>query len=136
MTGVAVYLLAWKRGVHGYRLVLVGIGVAAMLTAVNSYLLTKADLVDAARADALADRHPQRPRLGAGLAAARRLRACCVPLVLALRAGRCGCWSWATTPRTPSGVRVERTRLRADGARPSCSSPSRPPPPGRSPSSR
>ena len=35
---------------HGYRLVLVGIGVSAMLTAVNSYLLTKADLVDAARA--------------------------------------------------------------------------------------
>ncbi|MEC4020851.1 FecCD family ABC transporter permease [Streptomyces sp. H27-D2] len=49
LTGVAVYLLAWKRGVHGYRLVLVGIGAAAMLSAVNGYLLTKADLVDAAR---------------------------------------------------------------------------------------
>ena len=35
---------------HGYRLVLVGIGVSAMLTAVNGYLLTKADFVDAARA--------------------------------------------------------------------------------------
>ncbi|MCX4551937.1 iron chelate uptake ABC transporter family permease subunit [Streptomyces sp. NBC_01387] len=50
VTGVVVYLLAWKRGVHGYRLVLVGIGAAAMLTACNSYLLTKADLVDATRA--------------------------------------------------------------------------------------
>ncbi|WP_373305614.1 FecCD family ABC transporter permease [Streptomyces inusitatus] len=50
VTGVAVYLLAWKRGVHGYRLVLVGIGVAAVLTAVNHYLLTKASLVDATRA--------------------------------------------------------------------------------------
>ncbi|WP_405781936.1 FecCD family ABC transporter permease [Streptomyces sp. NBC_00859] len=50
VTGVAVYLLAWKRGVHGYRLVLVGIGAAAMLTACNSYLLTKANLVDATRA--------------------------------------------------------------------------------------
>ncbi|MFI1017319.1 FecCD family ABC transporter permease [Streptomyces sp. NPDC020965] len=50
VTGVVVYLLAWKRGVHGYRLVLVGIGVAAVLTAVNHYLLTKANLVDAARA--------------------------------------------------------------------------------------
>lgn len=49
-TGVAVYTLAWKRGVHGYRLVLVGIGAAAMLTACNSYLLTKANLVDATRA--------------------------------------------------------------------------------------
>ncbi|MFD7713827.1 FecCD family ABC transporter permease [Streptomyces sp. NPDC059785] len=50
VTGLAIYLLAWKRGVHGYRLVLVGIGVAAIVTAVNGYLLTKADIVDAARA--------------------------------------------------------------------------------------
>lgn len=49
-TGLAIYLLAWKRGVHGYRLVLVGIGMSAIMTAVNGYLLTKADLVDAARA--------------------------------------------------------------------------------------
>ncbi|MBO0516393.1 iron chelate uptake ABC transporter family permease subunit [Streptomyces beijiangensis] len=50
VTGVAIYALAWKRGVHGYRLVLVGIGAAAMLTACVSYLLTKANLVDATRA--------------------------------------------------------------------------------------
>jgi iron complex transport system permease protein len=50
VTGFAIYLLAWKRGVHGYRLVLVGIGVSAIVTAVNGYLLTKADIVDAARA--------------------------------------------------------------------------------------
>ncbi|MGW3114530.1 FecCD family ABC transporter permease [Streptomyces sp. NPDC001091] len=50
VTGVGIYLLAWKQGVHGYRLVLVGIGVSAVLTAVNGYLITKADMVDAARA--------------------------------------------------------------------------------------
>lgn len=50
ITGLAVYLLAWQRGVHGYRLVLVGIGGSAVLTAVNSYLLVRADFVDAARA--------------------------------------------------------------------------------------
>ncbi|MGW2644292.1 FecCD family ABC transporter permease [Streptomyces sp. NPDC001393] len=50
VTGLAIYLLAWKQGVHGYRLVLVGIGVSAIATAVNGYLLTEADLVDAARA--------------------------------------------------------------------------------------
>ncbi|WP_089102933.1 FecCD family ABC transporter permease [Streptomyces hyaluromycini] len=50
VTGLAIYLLAWKQGVHGYRLVLVGIGVSAVVTAVNGYLLTKADLVDATRA--------------------------------------------------------------------------------------
>ncbi|MFE9094838.1 FecCD family ABC transporter permease [Streptomyces sp. NPDC007264] len=49
-TGAALYLAAWKRGVHGYRLVLVGIGLSAVVTAVNGYLLTRADLVDAARA--------------------------------------------------------------------------------------
>ncbi|MFI1440078.1 FecCD family ABC transporter permease [Streptomyces fructofermentans] len=50
VTGFAIYALAWKRGVHGYRLVLVGIGVSAVVTAVNGYLITKADFVDAARA--------------------------------------------------------------------------------------
>ncbi|MEV7690393.1 FecCD family ABC transporter permease [Streptomyces bungoensis] len=50
VTGLAIYLLAWRQGVHGYRLVLVGIGVSAIVTAVNGYLLTQADLVDAARA--------------------------------------------------------------------------------------
>lgn len=50
VTGVTIYLLAWKKGVHGYRLVLVGIGAAAMLTSVIHYLITKANLVDATRA--------------------------------------------------------------------------------------
>ncbi|MEU2058562.1 FecCD family ABC transporter permease [Streptomyces bungoensis] len=50
VTGLAIHLLAWRQGVHGYRLVLVGIGVSAIVTAVNGYLLTQADLVDAARA--------------------------------------------------------------------------------------
>ncbi|MGW7341465.1 FecCD family ABC transporter permease [Streptomyces sp. NPDC054808] len=50
VTGLAIYLLAWKRGVHGYRLVLVGIGVSAIVTAVNGYLMTRADIVDASRA--------------------------------------------------------------------------------------
>ncbi|MCX5244987.1 MULTISPECIES: FecCD family ABC transporter permease [unclassified Streptomyces] len=49
-TGLAIHLLAWKQGVHGYRLVLVGIGVSAIVTAVNGYLLTVSDIVDATRA--------------------------------------------------------------------------------------
>ncbi|PWI19420.1 hypothetical protein DI272_38645 [Streptomyces sp. Act143] len=48
--GLAIYLLAWKQGVHGYRLVLVGIGVSAILTAVNGYLLTKSTITEAAQA--------------------------------------------------------------------------------------
>ncbi|WP_170215026.1 FecCD family ABC transporter permease [Streptomyces otsuchiensis] len=49
-TGVAVYLLSWRDGVHGYRLILVGIGAAATFTAVNGYLLTRAGIDEAARA--------------------------------------------------------------------------------------
>ncbi|MFJ6722094.1 MULTISPECIES: iron chelate uptake ABC transporter family permease subunit [unclassified Streptomyces] len=50
LTGAAVYLLAYKQGVHGYRLVLVGIGASAMLIALIQFLLTKAKLVEATRA--------------------------------------------------------------------------------------
>lgn len=46
-TALTVYLLAMKRGVHGYRLILIGIGVAAMLMALNDYLLTRARVTDA-----------------------------------------------------------------------------------------
>lgn len=50
ITAVAIYLLAYRRGVSSYRLVLVGIGISAMLAAVTSYLLTRAEIYDAQRA--------------------------------------------------------------------------------------
>ncbi|MFE7799087.1 FecCD family ABC transporter permease [Nocardia sp. NPDC057440] len=56
VTAVAIYLLAWGRGptgdhgVTGLRLVLVGIGVNAFLLSGISFLLTRASLQDAARA--------------------------------------------------------------------------------------
>ncbi|GAA1139602.1 iron complex transport system permease protein [Kitasatospora gansuensis] len=50
LTGVLIHLLAWRHGVHGSRLVLTGIGIAAILTGLNGYLLTRAQLTDAARA--------------------------------------------------------------------------------------
>ncbi|MET9296739.1 iron chelate uptake ABC transporter family permease subunit [Streptomyces sp. NPDC003077] len=49
-TAGAVYLLAWRRGVHGYRLVLVGIGGSAVLGALTSYLYVRADIGKAAEA--------------------------------------------------------------------------------------
>lgn len=42
-----VYVLSIKNGVQGYRLVLVGIGVSAMLESVNAYLITRATRDDA-----------------------------------------------------------------------------------------
>lgn len=56
LTAVVIYLLAWgrgragERGVTGFRLVLIGIGVNAVLMSVISWLLTRASLTDAARA--------------------------------------------------------------------------------------
>jgi iron complex transport system permease protein len=50
LTAVAIYLLAYKRGVSGYRLVLVGIGVTAMLSSVTSFLLTRAEIFEAQKA--------------------------------------------------------------------------------------
>nr|WP_184639341.1 iron chelate uptake ABC transporter family permease subunit [Streptomonospora salina] len=46
-TAVLVYLLAFKQGVQGYRLVLVGIGINALLMAVRDYLITRAELTEA-----------------------------------------------------------------------------------------
>ncbi|WP_246422308.1 FecCD family ABC transporter permease [Nocardiopsis mwathae] len=46
-TAALVYLLALKKGVQGYRLILVGIGANAMLLAVRDYLITRAELTDA-----------------------------------------------------------------------------------------
>lgn len=44
VTAAAVYLLAWRRGVQGFRLIIVGIGVAAMLSAFNAWMIREADL--------------------------------------------------------------------------------------------
>ncbi|WP_433280100.1 FecCD family ABC transporter permease [Micromonospora sp. CA-244673] len=49
-TGLLLYALAGRHGVGGHRLVLVGIGLTAVLTGVNGWLLTRAPLMDAARA--------------------------------------------------------------------------------------
>jgi len=49
-TAAGIYLLAYKRGVMGYRLILVGIGVAAGLSSVTSYLLTRAEISEVQRA--------------------------------------------------------------------------------------
>ncbi|MDP9849510.1 FecCD family ABC transporter permease [Streptosporangium lutulentum] len=47
---LTVYLLAWRRGMDGYRLVLVGIGVSAVCTNVKYWLLTVGDVTDTGKA--------------------------------------------------------------------------------------
>lgn len=50
VTALLVYLLAWRNGIHGFRLVLVGVGVSALLQGVNAYLLAKARFTQVAEA--------------------------------------------------------------------------------------
>jgi iron complex transport system permease protein len=50
LTALLVYVLAWRRGLQAARLVLVGIGIGFAASAVNDYLLTRADIEDATRA--------------------------------------------------------------------------------------
>ncbi|TYL44072.1 iron-enterobactin ABC transporter permease [Dickeya sp. ws52] len=38
-TALAVYLLAWRRGISGFRLIIVGIAVSAVLSAFNTWLM-------------------------------------------------------------------------------------------------
>jgi iron complex transport system permease protein len=49
-TAAAVYALSWRGGVAGYRLILVGIGVTAVLGSVRSFLISRAELGEAAGA--------------------------------------------------------------------------------------
>jgi iron complex transport system permease protein len=46
LAALAIYALAWRNGVTAYRIVLIGIGMAAMMGAVISYLFTRARLLE------------------------------------------------------------------------------------------
>lgn len=43
-TALLVYLLAWRRGMQGFRLIIVGIGISAMLASLNTWMMLTADL--------------------------------------------------------------------------------------------
>ncbi|RMI06942.1 iron-enterobactin ABC transporter permease [Cellulomonas triticagri] len=51
-TAAAVYLLAYRRGVQGFRLIVVGIGVTALLGSLNTWLVLAAELQQAMAASA------------------------------------------------------------------------------------
>ncbi|KAB2350871.1 FecCD family ABC transporter permease [Actinomadura rudentiformis] len=50
VSGVFVYMLAWRSGLDGYRLVLVGIGFAGVASNIKWWLLALGDVNDASRA--------------------------------------------------------------------------------------
>jgi iron-siderophore transport system permease protein len=49
-TAALVYALAWRRGIEGYRLVLVGVGIGAVATAITAWMLVLAQIFAAAQA--------------------------------------------------------------------------------------
>ena len=108
VTAFAIYLLSWRNGVSTYRLVLIGIGVAAFLASITQYLLTRAEIFEAQRAvvwltGSLNGRGWEHVRT-IGFADLVLL-----PFVIALSA-RCASCSSATM-RPGLGVAVERSRL-------------------------
>lgn len=50
LTALTIYALSWRGGITAYRVVLIGIGMAAMMSAVMSYLFTRARLFEVQQA--------------------------------------------------------------------------------------
>ena len=120
VTALAIYLLAWKQGVSPYRLVLVGIGVAALLSSITQYLLTRAEIFEAQRAvvwltGSLNGRGWEHVRT-VGIADARAARRSS-----SRWSARCACCSSATTPpagsASPSSAAAWRSCSSAVGPR-------------------
>ena len=108
-TAFVVYVLAWRKGLAGYRLVLVGIGVSAVLQAVNSLLVVRASLSSAqTAAQWLAGSLNARGWVEVGLVGV----SVAVLLPLALWMSRAlGAMVMGDDLATGLGVKVERTRL-------------------------
>ncbi|MGO4784138.1 FecCD family ABC transporter permease [Cryobacterium sp. W22_MBD10_FK3] len=52
LAAVLIYLLAYRGGLHGFRFIVVGIGISAMLASVNTWMLLRAELETALFASA------------------------------------------------------------------------------------
>lgn len=50
LTGVVIYLLAWRRGIEGFRLVLIGVAVNGILVAMTTWMLVLGEIWDAQEA--------------------------------------------------------------------------------------
>jgi iron-siderophore transport system permease protein len=109
LTGIAMYLLAFKRGVQGHRLVLVGVGLSAMLIALIEYLLTRARVDDALAAAVWVTGSLN----GRGWEHVRPLAAAVAVLLplLVLLSGHLRMIEMGDEAATALGVPVERSRL-------------------------
>ncbi len=109
-TALIVYLLAYRGGVQGFRLIITGIAVTAVLHGVNTFLLLKAGTEVAMAASiwgagslALAAGTARCPP--SSPSSCSRRRSCCSPR-------RCGSSSSATTPLGPTACGPSRRASR------------------------
>ncbi|KKB09339.1 FecCD family ABC transporter permease [Devosia chinhatensis] len=109
LTALAIYLLAWRDGVTAYRVVLIGIGMAAMLAAIISYLFTRARLTEVQQAMAWLVGSLNAARPGDIIVLASALLVL-VPAMAALLRGLDAMELGDDTARA-LGASVERTRL-------------------------
>ncbi|MEV4735051.1 MULTISPECIES: FecCD family ABC transporter permease [unclassified Microbacterium] len=108
-TALLVYLLAFRRGFTGFRLIIVGIGVASMLASLNTWIILNADLNIALLASAW----------GSGslnlITAEQVLVATCVivpiAIAVALLADRMHLMEMGDDTASALGVRIGGTRL-------------------------
>ncbi|MFK0003573.1 FecCD family ABC transporter permease [Paenarthrobacter sp. NPDC090522] len=110
-TALVVYLISFRRGATaGYRLILVGIGISAMLGSVTAYLLVRANLYEAQSAQVWLIGSLN----GAGWGVATPLAVALALLVpLTLTAGRSlALLEMGDQAATALGIAVERTRFR------------------------
>ena len=109
LTAVAVYLLAYRRGVQGFRLIVIGIAISAILQAINSWLIISSKLEVAISASAW----------GAGSfngSSWREFIPVCVVLlvlspILAILAGPLRVLELGDDAAAALGVRTERLRI-------------------------
>ncbi|MFT3715739.1 MAG: iron chelate uptake ABC transporter family permease subunit [Gordonia sp. (in: high G+C Gram-positive bacteria)] len=109
LTALAVYLLAYKRGVQGFRLIIVGIAVSAMLSSLNTYLVLVADLDDAMYAAAWGAGTLNGTQWGQTRAAAVAIAVILVLLLPLSR--RMGMLEMGDDAARALGIRTEPTRL-------------------------
>ncbi|MFG1927176.1 FecCD family ABC transporter permease [Cryptosporangium sp. NPDC048952] len=108
-TALAVYLLAYRRGVQGFRLIIVGIAVSAVLTSINEWFIIKVDLQAAYAATIWGQGTlngldwKQAPAVAALVVLLAAALAACGPRLLLLEMG--------DDVAGALGVRVERARL-------------------------
>jgi iron complex transport system permease protein len=109
IVAAAIYLLAWRGGVAGYRFVLIGVGVAFMVQGFVSYLLSRAELRNAQEAlvwlvgSVSGARWPD-------IAVVAILLAVLLPAV-GLLSGRMRALQMGDDAASALGIRVERSRL-------------------------